>query len=153
MYFFSSFCNRTFVSSKNISMKKNITLNCDMKRFNPLSAKLCAALMSCLFFANMLKAQYVTIPDTAFVSWLQNNGFAGCMSGNQLDTTCNAVLNATGLYLYGAGMTDLTGIVYFKNLDSLDCEMDNISTMPQLPSTLVYLNCANNSLTSLPTLS
>src|SRR5580704_10770746 len=112
MYFFSSFCNRTFVSSKNISMKKNITLNCDMKRFNPLSAKLCAALMSCLFFANMLKAQYVTIPDTAFVSWLNNNGFAGCMSGNQLDTTCNAVLSDTMMLCYDVPIQDLTGIQY-----------------------------------------
>ena len=62
------------------------------KRFL-FSVRFVALILSFILFGATSKAQYVTIPDTAFVSWLQNNGFGGCMSGNQLDTTCGSVVN------------------------------------------------------------
>lgn len=40
------------------------------------------------------KAQFVTIPDTNFVNWLNANGFSSCMSGNDIDTTCSLILAA-----------------------------------------------------------
>ena len=36
---------------------------------------------------NYLNAQYVTIPDSNFVNFL-NIYYANCMNGNQMDTTC-----------------------------------------------------------------
>src|SRR5579871_3923550 len=83
MFFFTLRSLSTFVSSKTTDMNTNTTFSCRMKKILT-GALLMVALVNA-------KAQYVTIPDTAFVSWLQNNGFAGCMSGNQLDTSCNAV--------------------------------------------------------------
>jgi Leucine-rich repeat (LRR) protein len=98
------------------------------------------------------KSQYVTIPDANFVSWLQNNGFAACLTGNQLDTTCSTVLSATIMNCYAVPIADLTGIQYFKSLDSLDCSSDAITNIPALPSTLTFFNCQYNQLDSLPLL-
>src|ERR1019366_2552251 len=105
-----------------------------------------------LAFSGRLSAQYVTIPDTAFVSWLQSNGFAGCMNGNQLDTTCFAVLNATTMNCYAVPIRDLTGVQYFKNLNSLDCSNDSLYSIPDFPSPLTFINCQYNNLQNLPAL-
>src|SRR5579859_966250 len=86
---------------------------------------------------NPCRAQYVTIPDTAFVSWLQGNGYAGCMNGNQLDTTCGAVLGATSVVCSNLPIRDLTGVQYFKNLDTLYCSNDSLHNVPTLPPALV----------------
>jgi hypothetical protein len=66
-------------------------------------------------------AQYVTIPDTAFVSWLPDNGFDTCLSGNQPDTSCPAVQSATFMTCTYVPIKDLTGIQYFTNLNYLVC--------------------------------
>ncbi len=98
------------------------------------------------------KAQYVTIPDTSFVNWLSSHGYAGCMNGNQLDTACGAVLSAVALNCYAVPIRDLTGIQYFKNLDTLDCSNDSLYSIPALPSSLVYLDVEYNNLSTLPML-
>ncbi len=91
---------------------------------------------SCLFICLMLavffpaEAQYVTIPDTAFVSWLNNNGFSQCMTGNQMDTTCSAVLDSTDILCNNVPIRDLTGIQYFKSLDYLNCSNDSLYNIP-----------------------
>ncbi|HWB62430.1 MAG TPA: hypothetical protein VG603_02885, partial [Chitinophagales bacterium] len=110
------------------------------------------AIVFTLFFFNTANAQYVTIPDATFVSWLQSHGYAGCMNGNQLDTTCSAVVNATTMNCYAVPIRDLTGIQYFKNLTHLDCSNDSLYTIPAFPSTLTNINCDYNKLSSLPTL-
>ena len=38
--------------------------------------------------APQVNAQFVTIPDTNFVNWLNSHGFSSCMYGIQLDTSC-----------------------------------------------------------------
>ena len=103
-----------------------------------------------LINAHPLRAQYVIIPDAHFVTWLDANGFAGCMTGNQLDTTCSTVLNTHGLYCSSVPIRDLTGIQYFKNLDTLECNYDSITIIPSFPSTLQYLDCSNNQLNTIP---
>jgi len=88
-----------------------------------------------------------------FAAWLQNNGFASCINGRQLDTTCAAVVNATGLYIWdNSSLRNLTGIQYFKNLDTLSCQYDSLIYIPSFPSTLTYINVENNYLDSLPPL-
>src|ERR1035437_1466492 len=74
-----------------------------------------------------LKTQYVTINDPNFVTWLQGN-YPNCMNGNQMDTTCADIINATSLSLVSNGyISDLTGIQYFINATYLDCSWNHRS--------------------------
>ncbi len=95
---------------------------------------------------------YVTIPDANFVAWLNANGYASCMSGNQMDTTCSTVVNATTVLCDNSFINDLTGISYFDNLFQLTCTHNGLSSLPRLPATLQYLWCTHNQLTSVPSL-
>ena len=107
-----------------------------------------------------LKAQFVTIPDANFVTWLQAN-VPSAMSGNQMDTTSLAVTLKAKVFVENLGITDLAGIQYFDSLKTLDCgngdpalttNSNTISSLPNLPSTLDTLICGRNAITSLPML-
>src|ERR1700744_4606321 len=122
-----------------------------MKKFIPL-------LLSFIFFSIAIKAQYVTIPDTVFRHFLQQQ-YPSCFnSSGMMDTTCNTVLNETKLVIesvpfgdftigneYGLYPTNLEGIQYFKSLRSLtllgdlSTGLDNGYTFPKLPDSLRYL--------------
>jgi Secretion system C-terminal sorting domain/Leucine Rich repeats (2 copies) len=122
------------------------------------------------------KAQYVTIPDPYFAELL-NELYPTCMDGNMIDTTCIEILSETELTLnyftgYYKNIENLTGLIYFKNLQNLFiqglavtslpplpsslksfiCSETSIISFPQLPSTLEYLNLQANKMTSLPVL-
>jgi hypothetical protein len=103
-------------------------------------------------FCLKVDAQYVTISDANFLTWLNNNGYSNCLSGNQLDTTCPAVTNATHLYPTYYSISDLNGLQYFDNLDTLYCQENQIVTLPTLPHTLKFLKCDDNLITSLPSI-
>lgn len=98
-----------------------------------------------------LRAQLVTIPDPNLVTWLQTN-YPSCMSGNQMDTTCSGILNATNVDLSNKSLTDATGLQYFDNLALLTLTTNQLTSLPPLPSTLVTLRCDNNPITVLPAL-
>ncbi len=105
-----------------------------------------------------LKAQFVTIPDANFVTWLQAN-IPSAISGNQMDTTNSAVTLRASLILENASITDLTGVQYFDGLKTLDFgnyggpfSMNAITYLPKLPIGLDTLICAENQLTTLPNL-
>lgn len=98
-----------------------------------------------------MKAQFVAIPDPNFVSYLQAN-FPLAMSGNQLDTTHTSVLSCTVMACGGNGISNLYGVQFFDNLTSLNCASNSLSTIPALPANLHYLSIENNSVTSLSTL-
>jgi uncharacterized repeat protein (TIGR01451 family) len=125
---------------KTIAMKKLFTL---------------FALLLCL---TNIKAQFVTIPDANFVTWLQAN-VPSAMIGNQMDTTSLVVTTHTNISIENLGITDITGIQYFDSLKVLDCgngsSMPNpnaISSIPILPSSLESLICGDNQITLLPLL-
>ncbi|MCW5908764.1 MAG: T9SS type A sorting domain-containing protein [Chitinophagales bacterium] len=104
-----------------------------------------------------LKAQWVSIPDNNFATWLDTSGYSQCLHGNntvgwQLDTTCPAVVGATTINCSNKNIHDLTGIQYFDNLTGLNCEYNQLTGMPELPDGLIYLYCQHNQLTGLPTL-
>ena len=105
-----------------------------------------------LVFTTSVKAQYVTIPDPSFVTWLNGHGFSSCLSGNQLDTTCSAVISTTTIDCSNSSITNLTGVTYFDTLITLKCSQNQLSFLPTLPSKLKYLECHHNQLTSLPVL-
>jgi uncharacterized repeat protein (TIGR01451 family) len=97
------------------------------------------------------KAQWVTIPDANFVTKL-TQFFPSCMNGNQMDTTCAGIVSEDSLNVSFSGITDLSGIEYFVNLQILNCNLNQLTSLPVLPSSLEKLSCGNNLLTSLPAL-
>jgi len=97
------------------------------------------------------KAQWVTIPDPNFVTKLQQL-FPSCMNGNQMDTTCAGIVNATSLIVNSSNISNLSGIEYFVNLQTLYCYNNQLSSLPVLPNSLTNLRCYYNQLSSLPDL-
>jgi len=98
------------------------------------------------------KAQtYVTIPDPVFVSYLHSN-YSSCMSGNQMDITCSAILSATYVDVNSLSISDLSGIQYFSALQTLNCSGNLLVSIPSLPSTVKTFNCSYNQLSALPAL-
>jgi len=114
-------------------------------------------LIALLFCITQAKAQYVTIPDVKFATWLQTN-IPSAMSGNQMDTTNATVTSYTAINVTNDSIGDLTGIQYFDSLKTLNCSnvtgltLNYVSLLPTLPSTLDTLICDYNQLTTLPTL-
>lgn len=98
------------------------------------------------------KGQWVTIPDTNFVNWLTLN-YPACMNGNQMDTTCNEIVNETSVDCSHQFIHDLNGIQYFDNLDSLNCSNNySVTTPPHFPNSLTYLDCNMDGITSFTSL-
>jgi len=99
-----------------------------------------------------LQAQYVTLPDAYFRLALQNQYPACINSSQQLDTTCSAIINATALDIQNSTISDLTGINYFKSLQTLYCPVNLLTSLPSLPPTLTYMDCSSNQIANLPAL-
>lgn len=94
---------------------------------------------------------YVTIPDANFAAWLNNN-YPTCMNGNEMDIECSAINNANMVNVSNYSISNLTGIEYFSSLSFLNCSFNQITSLPELPATLINLNCLANQLTTLPAL-
>jgi uncharacterized repeat protein (TIGR01451 family) len=104
-----------------------------------------------VFIFVQVKAQYVNIPDTGFVSFLTAK-YPTAMSGSMMDTTNTYIVNEDSLICNYRSIYNLYGVQFFDNLKFLDCYLDKLTTLPDLPTTLEVLQCGGNSLTSLPTL-
>jgi len=100
--------------------------------------------------------QRVTIPDPNFVHVLQTSPYtAVCMLYDQLDTVCAGNVNNSNLwsnYWFSSGITDLTGMQYFKKITSLFIEGNELTWLPPLADGLTNLDCSKNKLASLPIL-
>ncbi|MFY8037631.1 MAG: hypothetical protein ACOVMQ_10720, partial [Cyclobacteriaceae bacterium] len=96
-------------------------------------------------------ASLVDIPDSNFRAKLKML-YPSCFVGNQLETTCSNITSERILILRGLGISDLNGIQYFTALLELNCEYNQLTSLPTLPNTLKKLDCSNNKLTSLPAL-
>ena len=94
------------------------------------------------------KAQWVSIPDSNFVLWLNTSGYSQCMNGNQLDTTCGAVLATYTMYMSSANLTDLTGLEAFVNADYIDISNNSLIAINSFPASLRTLIFNNNHLDS-----
>lgn len=116
---------------------------------NIFQIKLIAILLMLLSFN--AKSQYVTIPDSTFAAWLSNK-YPLCMLGNQLDTTCNAILNETTINVFPYNFANLDGIQYFKSLKRLDVSDAWVYHIPSFPPTLEEIEINNNQLDSIPDL-
>jgi hypothetical protein len=99
----------------------------------------------------LLAQSYVNIPDANFAAWLRSN-VRTAMNGNQLDTSSFAVSTLTSINVQNKNIVNLYGIQYFSSLTYLNCYNNHISSLPDLPASLKYLSCGANPLTSLPDL-
>ena len=99
-----------------------------------------------------LNAQYIALPDTNFANWLDTTGFGGCIHNHQLDTTCPEVLNAKSITLSYLNIHDVTGIQYFKNIDTLELWALQLTHLPGLNNNLKSLTCYGMGIDSLPVL-
>ncbi len=93
----------------------------------------------------------VTISDGNFAAFL-NDRYPTCMLENQLDISCLEIINEENLNLNSMQLQNIDGIQYFKNLKVLEVLENNISSISQLPSTLVKFDCSMNQLNQLPSL-
>jgi len=115
-------------------------------------------ILALLLSSTRVFAQYVTIPDANFATYLKGV-IPSAMSGNQMDTTSPVVTSLTRIDVENMGIKDITGVQYFSSLITLDCgnglpstDSNKLTSLPNLPSTLDSLICGNNQLTSLPAL-
>lgn len=107
------------------------------------------------------RAQYVTLADQDFASWL-NQRFQGCFDQSDLrfDTTCSEILNLQELSIDGFldDIENLDGLQYFKSLRTLNISgvntgsttLNSISIIPALPKSLKAFSCSNTVITNLP---
>ncbi len=105
-----------------------------------------------LLLFSFSRAQFAFIPDTNFRNFLVNNGFAACMQGDSLDTTCTAVVTSTNVNCGNKNIYDVQGIQYFDNLQIFSCFANYLTMLPTLPNSIQSLFCGQNQLTVLPTL-
>lgn len=112
------------------------------------------ALTALTFVVKCLTAQYVTIPDANFRNFLKNTYpyYYAMNAFDQLDTTNTYIVNSSYLNLtnwngQGYGITDLTGIRYFKSLTYFNCSNNPIQALDSLPNTITTLVADNIALT------
>jgi len=91
------------------------------------------------------------IPDINFINKLKDL-FPEAFENELLDINNGKIINSKELYVTGLNIKDLTGIEYFVNLEVLNCYVNQLTTLPELPDTLEKLYCFNNQLTNLPNL-
>lgn len=105
-----------------------------------------------LFMSYFSYSQYVTINDAGFVNWLTSN-YPACMSGNQMDTTCTDITTAGWVSISGYTINDLDGLQYFDAMSTFICMNNSVSNIPYLPQpNIIQYKVANNNLTSIPNL-
>ena len=119
-----------------------------MKKFTLL---LILNLSFIIYNSPTVKAQYVTIPDANFVTWLTQN-YPSCMSGNQMDTTCSGIVNEDTVVLNSLNIMSLIGIEYFDSLKYLYCAYNQLTVLPSLPNSLQILFCFDNQLSNITSL-
>ena len=98
-------------------------------------------------------AQFVTLPDTNFRNHLMQF-YPTCFNANlDLDTTCLPIVSAITLTINANNaITDISGVQYFDNLDTLNINNSSITKLPLLPNTLTFLNCQLNQLDTISNL-
>ncbi len=103
-------------------------------------------ILSCSTF-HSLSAQNIVFPDGNFKQALLD---VGVDTGNDGEISQAEALAITSLDVSGRGITDLTGIENFTNLQTLHCEYNSLTSLDVSGLTsLESLYCHNNSLTSL----
>jgi len=106
-----------------------------------------------LFFSFLAatRAQYVTIPDVHFRTYLQTTYPASFNGAGLLDTTSAEILSVTKFNIPSIPLLhDLDGIQYFKSLDTLIYTNGPLWYLSKLPPDLKYLDFSFTGVTTLP---
>lgn len=106
-------------------------------------------LLVLLFLASLTSyAQYTLIPDVNFENKLIELGIDNDGRNGKVMTT--SISSVTTLDVSWSEISDLTGIQNFISLTSLDCKLNNLTTLDlTYNNKLVILDCRGNKLTSL----
>jgi uncharacterized repeat protein (TIGR01451 family) len=119
-----------------------------------------------------LNAQMYYMPDSMLKIKLTNLGYAACIVGDSINSTCSLVANATYLDVSNYNILSLQGIEAFSALNKLICStnsnlvitslppaLDTLIaegcyqlSLPVLPSTLLYLNVQGGLIPTIPAL-
>lgn len=98
---------------------------------------------------NVIKAQFVSIPDPAFKGFLLTD-YSSCFDAQQrMDTTCSDIVNEESIMIFGSAIENLDGIQYFDHLRELACTQSNLTKLPRLPQELEFLSLDGNKIDSL----
>ena len=104
---------------------------------------------------NHTQAQYVTIQDNNFKSWLMQQ-YPSCFNASQeMDTTCSDIVNETSLTLpdfNDVTLTNISEIMYFDQLERFVVSSNYINTIQKFPSSLKKINIYGNPIAVLPPL-
>lgn len=104
-----------------------------------------------LFQSFSAKAALVTIPDANFRTYLKTT-YPTCFVGDDMETTCSGIVNATYMNIDSKNIANLSGIEYFTKLYSFSCALNQLSTISTIPNSVRQFVCKNNQLTLLPPL-
>lgn len=95
---------------------------------------------------------YVAIPDSNFVHYLKTI-VPTAFKGDSLNTSSTLVTTTThSINCSNLSISNLSGVQYFTSLNYLVCVDNSLTTLPPLPNSLMELWCGSNSLLSLPVL-
>lgn len=130
---------------------RSITVNTAGNYTVRVISDVCSSAVSATKTVTVGSSSGFTIPDPAFAAALRNI-VPSCMNCNQLDTNCAALNTITRLDIPNAGITNLTGIKYFRNLKGLYASSNAITFLPELPASIENLSLPNNQISSISTL-
>ncbi|NND62462.1 MAG: T9SS type A sorting domain-containing protein [Flavobacteriaceae bacterium] len=105
-------------------------------------------LFSTVLISFTVMGQATAIPDPAFESKLISLGIdTNGMTGDILNSDAEGVLN---LNVSNSGISDLTGIEAFVDVEILDCQDNNLTELTLINNlALSFLDCQNNAITSI----
>ena len=113
------------------------------------SLALPVSLITLLNVHQKANAQYITLPDGDFYSYIAIH-YSTCITYdyildiNLLDTTCTEILEETVLDLNYEHLHDLDGIHYFKGLTNMGATNNYLTALPKLPNSLESFSVAYN---------
>ena len=109
-------------------------------------------IIATIFILKLNAQTFVKIPDANFVTYLQSI-VPSAMHTDSLNTSSSLVTTSTyTINVQGKNISDLTGVQYFTSLTYLKCQDNSLTSIPTLPNSITYFNCGHNSLTNLPVL-
>lgn len=103
--------------------------------------------------SSKLLAQNFWVPDANFRNALKTM-YPTCFTvQDSLITNCSAIQNVIVLNIYNQNISNIVGIEFFTSLQYLHCDDNFLTSFPTLPPALQQLTCTNNLLSSISILS
>ena len=92
----------------------------------------------------------ITIPDTNFLNWLNNNGYSACLNGNQMDTLCARSINiptSPNIIITHQNISDFTGLNYLGLFSGYPTTIDlSYNNLHRFPTQLYHFVSQNTSI-------